>query len=155
MDDVTTFKSGRNKELVEMAEKVLKELKRVVEERCLKLSITERRERDERARPSLPASIWRRGFRESIREREPSIWEAKEKARRKCDVRFSLVTKNRLFQKNYTWIGVRKLLRTGLVLARAWRGEVVGSVPTEKLKLRRQMAAVAGKKESVSLSFFF
>ena len=78
---------------------------------------------------------------------------AKEKPRRKkCDVRFSLIRKHRIFQKNYRRTGVRKLLRT--VLARAWRGEAVGIAPRERLKLRRQMAAAAGKKESVSLSPF-
>ena len=46
---------------------------------------------------------------------------AKETARRKkCDVRFSLIDKNRVFQKNYMRTGVMKLLRTGLVHARAW-----------------------------------
>ena len=34
----------------------------------------------------------------------------------------------------------------------AWRGQAVGIAPTERLKLRRQMAAAAGKKGSVSLS---
>ena len=42
MDDITAFINGRNKELLEMAEKVSKKLKRVVEEEGLKLSITER-----------------------------------------------------------------------------------------------------------------
>ena len=46
------------------------------------------------------------------------------------------------------------LLRTGLVPARAWGGQAVGIAPTERLKLRRQVAAAAGKKESVSLSLF-
>ena len=79
---------------------------------------------------------------------------AKEKARRKkCDDRFSPIKKNR-FQKNYMRIGVRKLLRTGLVPARVWRGQAVGIAPTVSLKLRRQLAAAAGKKESVSLSLF-
>ena len=49
---------------------------------------------------------------------------------------------------------MRKLLRTGLVLAKAWEGQAVGIAPRERLKLRRQMAAAAGKKSSVSLSFF-
>ena len=74
----------------------------------------------------------------------------KEKARRKTyDVRFSLMRKNRVFQKNYRRTGVRKLLRTG------WVGEdkPLASLRTERVKLRRQMAAVAGRKESVSLSF--
>ena len=43
MDDITAFMSGRNKEFVEIAQKVLKKLKREikVEEQRLKLSITE------------------------------------------------------------------------------------------------------------------
>ena len=49
---------------------------------------------------------------------------------------------------------VRKLLRTGRVSARAWRGQAVGIAPTEKLKLRQMAAAAAGKKESVSFSLF-
>ena len=51
-------------------------------------------------------------------------------------------------------IGVRRLLRIGLVPARVWRGQAVGISPTERLTLRRQMAAAAGKKASVSLSLF-
>ena len=46
---------------------------------------------------------------------------------------------------------MRKLLRTDLVPARACRGQAVGIALTERLKLRMQMAAAAGKKESVSL----
>ena len=42
--------------------------------------------------------------------------------------------------------------RMGLVFARVWRRQAVGIAPTERLKLRRQMAAGAGKKESVSSS---
>ena len=39
---------------------------------------------------------------------------AKEKARRKqCEVRFSLIRRIRVFQKNYTRIGAWKLMRTG------------------------------------------
>ena len=50
--------------------------------------------------------------------------------------------------------GVRKMLRTGLVSARAWGGQAVGIALKERLKLSRHMAAAAGKKESVSLSLF-
>ena len=49
---------------------------------------------------------------------------------------------------------MRKLLRTGVVPARAWGGQAVGIAPRERLKLRRQVAAAARKKESVSLSLF-
>ena len=41
VDDITTFMNGRNKELVEMAEKVVKKLKREREDKGLKPSITE------------------------------------------------------------------------------------------------------------------
>ena len=58
-----------------------------------------------------------------------------------------------MLQKNCVRIGERKLLRRWLP-ARAWGGQAVGIAPTERLKLRRQMAAAAGKKESVSFSFF-
>ena len=49
-----------------------------------------------------------------------------------------------------------KLLRTGLVPARAVERVSRGHIaPTERLKLRRPMAAAAaGKKESLSLSLF-
>ena len=50
--------------------------------------------------------------------------------------------------------GVRKLQRMALVPARVWRGQAVGIAPAERLKLRRQMTAAPGKKESLSLSLF-
>ena len=70
-------------------------------------------------------------------------WRTKEKARRKHDVRFSLIRKKSDLSENYMRSGVRKLLRRGLVPARAWRGQPVGIAPTERVKLRRQMAAAA------------
>ena len=56
-------------------------------------------------------------------------------------------------RKSYMKVGVKKLLRTGLVPARACGAQAVGIAPT-RLKLRRQMAAAAVKKESTSLSLF-
>ena len=61
---------------------------------------------------------------------------------------------DRIFQKHYLRIGARKLPRTGLAPARAWCVQAVGMVLTERLKLRRQMASAACKKESVSLLLF-
>ena len=47
---------------------------------------------------------------------------AKEQARRKkCKVRFSLFKKNKAFQKSYMKVGVKELLRAGIVPARTWR----------------------------------
>ena len=40
--------------------------------------------------------------------------------RRKCKVRFSIIKKNKAFQKNYMKVGVKKLLRAGMVPARTW-----------------------------------
>ena len=80
---------------------------------------------------------------------------AEEKAKRKkCKVRFSLIKKNKAFHKNYMQVVVKKLLRAGVVPARTWGVHAVGIAPTERLKLRRQMAAAAGKKSTTSLSLF-
>ena len=80
---------------------------------------------------------------------------AKEKARRKkCNVRFSLINKNKAVQKNDMNVGVKKLLRAGMVPARTWWVHAVETAPTESSKLRRQMAAAAGKKSTTSLSLF-
>ena len=58
---------------------------------------------------------------------------AKEKARRKrCDARFSIARRNHAFQKNYVRIGVRKLLRWSMVLARVRKGQAVGIALTER-----------------------
>ena len=76
---------------------------------------------------------------------------AKEKARRKkCDVRFSFARRNRVFQKQP--FEDEEVAEDGLGSCESvWIGQTVGTAPTERLKLTRQMAA-AGKKESVSLS---
>ena len=79
-------------------------------------------------------------------ENKSKKFRCKEKARRKtCKVRFSLIKKNKAFQKNYMKVGAKKLLRAGMMPARTWRVHAVGMAPTERLKLRRQMAAAAGK----------
>ena len=72
---------------------------------------------------------------------------AKEKVRRrKCKVRFSNIKKNKAFQKNYMKVSVKKLPRAGMMPARTWGAHEVGMSPTGRLKLRRQMAAAAGKR---------
>ena len=75
-------------------------------------------------------------------------WESKEKARRKKrKVKFSIIKKNMK-------VGVKKLLRAGMMPARTWGAHAVGMSPTERLKLVRQMAAADGKKSTTSLSLF-
>ena len=62
--------------------------------------------------------------------------------------------KNKAFQKSYMKVGVKKLLRPGMMPARTWGVHAVGMSLTERFKLRRQMAAAAGKKSTTSLSLF-
>ena len=51
---------------------------------------------------------------------------AKEKARRrKCKVVFSIIKKN-VFQKNCMKVGLKKLLRAGMMPARTWGAHAVG-----------------------------
>ena len=69
-------------------------------------------------------------------------------------MRFSLIKKYKAFQKNYMKVGVKKLLRAGMVPVRTWRVHAVGLDPTERLKLTRQMAAAQSKKSTTSLSLF-
>ena len=47
---------------------------------------------------------------------------AKEKARRKkCNLRFPIIKKNKAFRKNYMEVGVKKWLRAAMMPARTWR----------------------------------
>ena len=69
-------------------------------------------------------------------------------------VRFSLIKKNKAFQKSYMEVGVKKLPRAGMMRARTWRVHAVGMSPTERFKLRRHMAAAAGKTSMTSFSLF-
>ena len=121
VDDITALLKGRNKELAELVEEVLNKLKKEVEEKGLRLSITEGcREGKNKVIASCEY------LEEKLREcskREGEVWE-----------------KFNLSEKNYMKIRVRKVLRTGLVSARAWGGQAVGMAPTKRLKLRRQMA---------------
>ena len=97
-------------------------------------------------RCSNPARTWKEGrFQELLLERSGvgDEWRSAMSglgtrtkqlgAKRKCDVRCALQGKS-FFHKGYTRTGVRKLLGTGLVLARVWRGEAGGVAPTERLK---------------------
>ena len=49
---------------------------------------------------------------------------------------------------------VKKLLRAGTVPAKPWGAHAAGIARTERLKLRRQMAAAACKKSTTPLSLF-
>ena len=63
---------------------------------------------------------------------------AKEKARRKkCNVGFSIIKKNLTFQKNFMKLGVKKLLRAGVMPARTRGAHAVGMSPTKRFKIEK------------------
>ena len=66
--------------------------------------------------------------------------------KKKCKVRFSFTKENKASQKKYMKVGVKKFLRAGMVQARTCGVHAVGMAPTERFKLRRQMAAAPGQK---------
>ena len=78
----------------------------------------------------------------------------KEKARRKkCSARFSLIRKNKAFQK--ISMKVEEVAQNGSGTSASVESASSGNCPTERLKLRRQMSeAAAGKEESTSFSLF-
>ena len=51
-------------------------------------------------------------------------------------------------------VGIKKLLRAGMVPARTWGAPAVERAPTKRFNLRGQMAKAAGKKSTTSLSLF-
>ena len=55
-------------------------------------------------------------------------------------------------ESNETWC--EEVVDDRLVPARVWGGQAVVMSPTDRLKLRRRMAAAAGKKEFALLSLF-
>ena len=69
-------------------------------------------------------------------------------------MRFSLIKKNKTFRKDYMKVGVKKLLRAGMMPARTWGAHAVEMSPTERFILSRQLAAAARKKSATSLSLF-
>ena len=73
-------------------------------------------------------------------------------------MRFSIIKKHKALQKNYMKVGGTKLLRAGMMPARTWREgagvHAAGMPPTERLELRRQLAAAVRKKSTTSLSLF-
>ena len=62
--------------------------------------------------------------------------------------------KNKAFQKSYMKVGVKKLLRAGMMPARTWGVHAVEMSHTERSNFRRQMATAAGKKSTTTFSLF-
>ena len=85
-----------------------------------------------------------------LRTRTKQLGATAHARRQKCDVRFSFARRNRVLQKNFLRIGVRKMLRMGMVLANVWEGQAVD----RKAEVEEQTAAGAGH-ERVGLTVSF
>ena len=169
MDDITALLIRKNGEVAEMAKRLMKKLKEV-EKQGLKLSVTEKGKK-EKSKMIASCGFLEEELRQCSKEGGVTMADsgetlgvdlrtrvrrlgAKEEARRmKCKLRFSTIKKNKAFQKKCMKVCVKNLFGAGMVPARTWRIHAVGRAPTESLKLRRQMAAAAGKG-ATSLSLF-
>ena len=170
MDDITALLMEKSKVVGEIAKKVMKRLREEVGEKGLKLSVTGKKGRKEQHDrvvwfPGRRAASMQEGRSDDGRQcgnagsrlenQSRKLGSEVEKmTRKKCKVRFSLIKKKKAFQKNYMKVGVKKLLRAGLVPARTWRVRAVEQAPAESKKLRRHTVAAVGKKSTTSLSLF-
>ena len=108
-------------EVAETAKKVTKKSKEEVERKGLKLSVTEN---GKEGTSNMIASC---GFFEDelrqcskLEKRDKKLGVKEEARRKKCKLRFSIIKKYKAFQKSYMKVGVKKLLRAGMVPARTW-----------------------------------
>ena len=119
------------KELPNVADGVLKKARMAVERKCQKSSV---------------AVDGKEG--EGENARVGNTGEGEE------DVKVLFTQRNCVFQKSGMRVCARKVSRMGLIPARVWGGQALKIAPPERLKLKRQMAAAAGKKESFSPPLF-
>ena len=108
-----------------MAQKVMKKLKEEVEKKGLKLSVTVRRvaslENELRQFSgeegvTLADCVETLGV--DLRTNVKRLGATEKARRKKCNVRFSLIKKNKALQKKYMKVEVKKLFRAGVVPAR-------------------------------------
>ena len=159
VDNITAPLREKKNVVAEMAKKVMKKLKEEVERKGLKLAVTED------GKEGTSKMIASCGFLENelrqfrregvtmadsvdtlsvdLRTRVNKLGAKDEARRKKCRVTFSLTKKNKAFQTGYVKVGVKNLLRAGMMPARTWGVHAVGMALTERLKLMRQMAAAA------------
>ena len=122
-----------------MAKKVMKKLKEEVEKQGLKLSVTEN-DKEGKSKMIAFCGVLENELSQICKEEGDTLADcvetlgvdlrtrvkrlgAKEKARiNKCNLRFPIIKKSKVFQKNYMKVGVKKLLRAGMMPARTWRG---------------------------------
>ena len=138
VDDITALLKGVNREVGEMAKKVMKKLKDEVERKGLKLSVTENG-KEGKSKMIASCGFLEDELRQYSRDEGATVADrvetqsvnlrtrvkklgAKEQARRiKCRVILSILNEFKAFQKCYMKVGVKKLLRTGMMPARTWR----------------------------------
>ena len=66
---------------------------------------------------------------------------------KKCKVRFSIIKKNKAFQKNCMKVGVKKLLRAGHGASKDVESSCSGKAPTERFKIEEADGSSSGQKE--------
>ena len=117
MDDITALLMGKNKEMAEMAKKVMKKLKEDVRKKGLKLPVTENGKKG-KSKMIASCRFFEDGLRQCSKEgvmMADSVETlgvrlgAKEKKRR-----------NKAVQKSHMKVRVKKLLRAGMVPTRTW-----------------------------------
>ena len=69
-------------------------------------------------------------------------------------MRFSLTKKNKAFQKSYMKVGVKKLIRAGMMPARTWGVRAMELSPTERLKLRKTDGSCCQEKKEYDIPVF-
>ena len=151
VDDITALLRGRTSYWMKWQRKVMKKLREEVCRKGLKFVSDQRSGRKERSNMIAPCGCLENELRQFSREgvtkadsvdtwgvdlrKRANKLEAKEKTRRKkCRVRFSLIKKNKTFQKSYMKVGVKKVLP--------------GEVETEETDGEQQQA----KESTTSLS---
>ena len=164
VDDITARLKGKIREIAETAKKVtMKKLEEEVEKKGLQLSVTENG-KEAKSKMIASCGFLEKEVRQFSREEGVTLADsvgtlcvdsrtrvkrlgAKEKARRKkCTEMFSLTKKNKTFPNSYTKVCVKKLLRAGMMPARAWGIQAVGISPTERVKIQETDGSSCGQK---------
>ena len=67
--------------------------------------------------------------------------------------RMDIVTKLNVFQRQYLRKGFLKVINMGRVLARIWRHKALGICPTQRLRIRRQVAEMLRRRKVLHWMF--
>ena len=146
-----------------MAEKVLNKLKREEEEKGLKKANTREEQgnhllqvfgREVSGMPQKRTSCFGDECGDAGGGLENEDQTAGRRRRRKERSAIFAYQENQVFHENYMRTGVRMLLRTGLVPARAWRGQAVGISPAEKAEVE-EASGSSSRKEGVGFALTY